>query len=56
MFNTGVQNVSNSTSLNASEFILVYIASNYTTAGIYKTNALVNTSVYNDTETGIILT
>ena len=55
-FNTGVLNVSNSTSLNASESILVYIASNYTTAGIYKTNALVNTSVYNDTETGIILT
>jgi len=56
MFNTGIQNVSNSTSLNASESILVYIASNYTTAGIYKTNALVNTSVYNDTENGVILT
>jgi len=56
MFNTGIQNVSNSTSLNASENILVYIASNYTTSNIYKTNAFVNTTNYNDSEYGVILT
>jgi len=55
-FNTGVQNVTNSTSLNASESILMFIASNYTTADIYKTNAYINTTIYNDTEQGIILT
>jgi len=54
-FDTGLVNITNSTSLNASESILVYIASNYTTAGIYKTNAVVNTTTYNDSEYGVIL-
>ena len=57
-FNTGIQNItSNQTiTLNSSESILVYIASNYTTPSIYKTTAYTNTTGYNDTETGIILT
>jgi len=55
-FDTGIQNITNSTSLNASESILVFIASNYTTSNIYKTTAFVNTSTYNDTEYGVILT
>ena len=55
-FNTGAQNVSNSTTLNASESILVYIASNYTISSIYKTTAYANSTTYNDTEYGVILT
>jgi len=55
-FNTGAVNVTNATSLNASESIFVYIASNYSSSNIYRTNAYINTSTYNDTENGFILT
>jgi hypothetical protein len=55
-FDTGIQNITNSTSLNASESFLVFIASNYTTSNIYRTTAYVNASTYNDTEYGIIMT
>ena len=57
-FNTGVQNVSNQTILNASEFILVYVASNYSSSGIYITNASVSSLglLCSDSETGMILT
>jgi hypothetical protein len=55
-FDTGIINITNSTSLNASESIFVYIASNYTSSKIYKTNTYINTTGYNDSETGIIIT
>ena len=54
-FNTGVANVTNSTTLNASESIFVFIASNYTASSVYKTIAFVNTTTYNDSENGVIL-
>ena len=54
-FDTGIQNITNSTSLNASESILVYIASNYSLSNIYQTTAYTNTSMYNDTENGVII-
>jgi len=57
-FNTGIQNITSNQTiiLNSSESILVYVASNYTTSMVYMTNAFVNTTTYNDTEQGIILT
>jgi len=43
--------------LNASENMLIFIQSDssYTYYGVYPTTAYVNTSLYNDTETGVIL-
>jgi hypothetical protein len=55
-FDTGIMNITNSTTLNASESILVLIASNYTNNGFYRTSAYANSSNYNDSETGLILT
>jgi len=55
-FNNGVSNIMNSTTLNATESIMIFIASNYTSTGIYPTNAYVNTTTYNDNESGVILT
>jgi len=54
-FNTGITNVTNSATLNSSESIFIYIASNYTTSSVYKTTAFTNTSTYNDTESGVVL-
>ncbi|MGV8171398.1 MAG: RHS repeat domain-containing protein [Candidatus Woesearchaeota archaeon] len=55
-FDTGILNVTNFTSLNASESILIFIASNYTSSNIYQTNAFINNSIYNDTECGVVVT
>jgi hypothetical protein len=56
-FDSDYTNISSSQTitLNSSENILVYIASNYSNPDIYKTIATVNSSTYNDTENGVII-
>jgi hypothetical protein len=58
LYNSGVQNITSNQNiaLNSSETIFVYIASNYTYSDIYQSNAYVNSSSYNDTKYGVIVT
>ncbi|MEK6904783.1 MAG: hypothetical protein AABX24_00095 [Nanoarchaeota archaeon] len=35
--------------------VFVYIASNYSTSGVYKTKATINSSSFSDNETGVII-
>ena len=57
-FNTGVQNISGSSMLNATDSVFLFIASNYTASNVYQTNASASMigTLYSDSETGIILT
>ncbi|MDP3698191.1 MAG: hypothetical protein Q8R47_01250 [Nanoarchaeota archaeon] len=57
IFNSGTQNLTSSQILNlTTNNIFVYIASNYSTAGVYKTNVMINSSTYRDNQTGVIVT
>jgi hypothetical protein len=51
--NTGRENVSSSLSLNISDDVFVIIESNYTSAGVYRTNASINSSTYSDSQSGV---
>jgi len=51
--NTGSENVSSNISLNISDDVFVIIESNYTSTGVYKTQAVINSSSYNDTQSGV---
>ena len=51
-FNSGKQNITslNATNLTSLSNVFVYVATNYSTSGVYRTEASVNSSSYNDTE------
>jgi len=53
--NTGQVNVSSNLSLNISDDVFVIVESNYTTAGVYKINASINSSSYNDSQGGVVV-
>lgn len=48
--NTGAANITanNLTNITSTD-VLIYVETNYTQSGVFKTNAFVNTSSYNDT-------
>ncbi|HYD02751.1 MAG TPA: toxin TcdB middle/N-terminal domain-containing protein [Alphaproteobacteria bacterium] len=54
---TGIINVTSNQTLilNASEDMLVYIATNYSNSTIYKTTAYINSTQYNDTEYSVVI-
>jgi len=55
-FQTGQENLT-STLLNSTNgTVLVYVASNYSTAGVFRTTAIVNSSSYTDNQTGVVVT
>ena len=56
-FNNGVQNLSSPSpiAINALGQASVNISSNYTVDAVYQTKAYVNTSRYNDSEYGVII-
>lgn len=55
-FDTGTENVSSNDSvIITSENLFIYIASNYTSAGVYPTTAIVNSSQYNDSQSGVVI-
>ena len=56
IFNTGIQNLTSSQILNlTTNNIFVYIASNYSSSGVYKTNAMINSTTYRDNETSVMV-
>ncbi len=57
ILNTGQNNLSSSqnVSINTSN-IFVYIASNYTSTGVFRTKAIVNSSQFSDNQSGVIVT
>ncbi len=55
-FQTGQENLT-STLLNSTNgTTLIYIATNYSAAGVFRTTAIVNSSSYNDNQTGVVVT
>ncbi len=55
-FNTGVANLTNSQTLNVTgSNVFIYIASNYSSDGVYRTEAKINSTSYNDTQKGVIV-
>jgi hypothetical protein len=56
MFDTGTENVTSSADLNITgDNIFVYIASNYSDTGVFKTKATINSSTYEDNQSGVIV-
>jgi YD repeat-containing protein len=56
MFDTGIENVTSTNDLNITgNNIFVYIASNYSNTGVFKTKATVNSSTYEDNQSGVII-
>jgi len=55
-FNSGVQNISSNDVIDVlGEDVFVFIESNYSDEDVHKTRALINSSNYNDSETGVII-
>ncbi len=56
LFDTGIQNLTSSQLLNVTNTnVFVYIASNYSSSGVYKTSAMINSTSYRDNETGVMI-
>ncbi len=57
ILNTGQSNLTSSQniSINTSN-IFVYIASNYTSTGVFRTKAIVNSSQFSDNQSGVVVT
>jgi len=53
--NTGRENVSSNLSLNISDDVFIIVESNYTSTGVYKTNASINSTSYNDSQGGVVV-
>ena len=51
--NTGVQNLTNSTTINTSLF--VFVQHNYSTSGVYRTIANISNTMYVDNKTGVVI-
>lgn len=54
-FNSGTNTINSSTNVNITNTTLVLIEVNYTTDGVYKTTAAVNSSSYSDSSTGVVI-
>ncbi len=56
-FDSGVENITSTQNirLDNSSPIFVYIGFNYSTAGVYGTNAIVNSSMFSDNQTGVVV-
>jgi hypothetical protein len=53
--NTGRENISSNLSLNISDDVFIIVESNYPTAGVFKTNASINSSSYSDSQVGVVV-
>ncbi len=56
-FDSGVENITSTQNiqLQNSSPIFVYIGFNYSTAGVYGTNAVVNSSIFSDNQSGVVV-
>ncbi len=55
-FDSGVENITSTQNIQLQNVspIFVYIGFNYSTAGVYGTNAIVNSSMFSDNQTGVV--
>jgi hypothetical protein len=51
---TTQQNISNTTTINSSD-VFIFVETNYTTKGVYKTTAFLNSSSYNDNQSSAVV-
>jgi len=54
-FNSGEENLSSDYPLNISGQAQIYIETNYTAEGVYRTSASVNSTEYSDIATGVVV-
>ena len=55
-FQTGEENLTSTLLNSTGGNVFVYIASNYSDAGVFRTRAIVNSSSYTDNQTGVVVT